>query len=353
LKIRWLLFLALPLLVLAVSLQPFARAQTKKLLGGLKGASAEFNDVRVSIFPLRYRIQHLKLRERNAKTKEPLFYADELAATLRWARLLTGRLAGTVEGRAVKVVLHQPDEGSDARLPPVEELIPFRADLERAQIKDAEVLYVWVREKNRPSVWFHGIEATLENVGSRPGMVKGPMVLSARGKVQRSGTMTAFVTADPYATPLNFAGTVKISGFDPSQMNSLIESTKGVKLTPGRFDMEMAFECRNGRLRGWIEPRLSGTEITSADEKLGSGLKALISKISMSAAAPTEGTEPSGRIKIEDDLADPKLQFWPTVEKVVENGFLLGLQEGLKRNTGPEKRTDPANQKPTELKVTK
>jgi hypothetical protein len=164
LKIRWLLFLALPLLVLAVSLQPFARAQTKKLLGGLKGASAEFNDVRVSIFPLRYRIQHLKLRERNAKTKEPLFYADELAATLRWARLLTGRLAGTVEGRAVKVVLHQPDEGSDARLPPVEELIPFRAELERAHIKDAEVLYVWVREKNRPSVWFHGIEATLEYV---------------------------------------------------------------------------------------------------------------------------------------------------------------------------------------------
>jgi len=343
------------LLVLAVgiSLQPLARAQTNKLLEGLDGATGQFSDAHVTLFPLRYQITHLKIRERHPKTQEPVFYADELAVSLRWSRLLRGQIAATVAARAVKVVLHQPAEGSKNRLPPIEKLIPFRAALERAEVKAGEVLYVWVREKNQPSVWFHSIEATLENVGSRPGLVKGPMVLAGRGKVQRSGTMTVFITADPYATPLTFAGTVTISDFNLSEMNALLASTKDVKLTSGRFDMEMSFECERGRLRGWIDPRVRGTEITSADDDLGSRLKALLAKISMTVATPAEGTKPSGRINVSDDLTDPELQLWPSMEKVVENAFLLGVQEALKRQVGgsEKKHVDAQSNKASELKA--
>jgi hypothetical protein len=355
LKLRWIaaLVFALLLIIAVLSLQPFARSQTRKLLGGLKGMKSDFSDVHVSIFPLRYRITQLKIREEKPKTKEPVFYADEIAVTLRWSRLLTGHLAGTAEGQGAKLVLHQPPEGSQVRLPPIEEVVPLPGVMERIRVANAEVLYVWVREKNQPSMWFHDIEATLENVGSRPGLVKGPMVLSARGKVQRSGTMTVFVTADPFATPLNFAGRASVSHFDLSEMNALIASTKGVKLTEGRFDLEMSFECRKGQLRGWMEPRLSGTELTSEDRDVGSALKVLLGKISMSVSSPTDGTDSSGRIAFAEDLTDPKPQLWPTLEKAVENAFLLGVQEALKRNVTPgEKRGDDSkNKKPTELKV--
>ncbi len=135
LKLRWIavLALALALIVAAFSLGPFARSQTRKLLDGLKGMKAEFSDVHVSLFPLRYRITHLKIREEKPKTKEPLFYADEIAVTVRWSRLLTGHLAGTVATQRAKLVLHQPPEGSQVRLPPIEEVVPFPALLERAQ----------------------------------------------------------------------------------------------------------------------------------------------------------------------------------------------------------------------------
>jgi hypothetical protein len=113
--------------------------------------------------------------------------------------------------------------------------------------------------------------------------------------------------------------------------------------------MTMSFQCQKGRLRGWIDPRLQGTEIISADNNLGAALKALFGKISMALASPTEGTLPSGRIEVTDDLSDPKLQFWPTLEKVVENGLMLGVEEALKRNAG-EKKVD-APKKPTELKI--
>jgi hypothetical protein len=354
LKTRWIaaLVFALVLIIAAFSLQPFARSQTRKLLDRLKGVKADFRDVHVSIFPLRYRITHLKIREEKPKTKEPAFYADEIAVTLRWSRLLTGHLAGTVAGQNAKVVLHQPPEGSQMRLPPIEEVVPFPAVLEQARVDGSEVLYVWVREKNQPSMWFHDIVATLENVGSRPDLVKGPMVLSAKGKLQRSGTMTVYVTADPYATPLSFAGKANVSHFDPAEMNGLIASTKGVKLTPGRFDMQMSFECRKGRLRGWVEPRLSGTEVTS-DGDVGSALKAFFGNISMSVASPADGTDASGRIAFEDNLTDPKRQLWPTLEKVVENALLIALQESIKRNVSPgEKRGEASsNKEPTKLEI--
>ncbi len=352
LKLRWLVLVgfALLLVVLSAALQPLVRWQTRKLLDGLEGAGADFSDAHLTIFPLRYRITHLKIRDRPPKTKEPVFYADELAIRLRWDRLLTGKLVGTVEGRQAKVVLHQPGEGSQSRLPPIEQLVPFRAELERAQASQGEVLYIWVREQHQPSVWFHHIEATLENVGSRPGITEGPMVLSARGKVQRSGTMTVSIKADPYATPLSFAGKATLSGFDPSEINAFLVTQKGVKLTPGRFDLEMSFECRQGCLRGWISPRLTGTKISAADGDVGSALRALFGKVSMTFASPTEGTQPSGRIAIAEDLTDPKRQLWPTMEKVVEDGLVIGLEEAVKRTFG-DKRVDEPARKPTKLEI--
>jgi hypothetical protein len=315
----------------------------------MKGMRADFSEVKVSLFPLRYQINRLKLRERNPKTKEPAFYAEEIAVNLRWGRLLTGHLVGSAEAKGVKVVLHQPTPGSPPGLPPIEKLVPIRAVLERAHVTQGEVLYVWVYEKDQPSIWFHGIEGSLENVGSRPGMVKGPTVISAHGQVQHRGAMSVSVNADPYATPLSFGGRARVSDFDLSQLNGLFADKKGIKLTPGSFDMEMMFQCQKGRLRGWIEPHLTGTEITAAGQNLGAALKALFSKVSMTLAQPTEGTTPSGRIEVADDLTDPKLQFLPALEKVIERGLMLGVEEALKRNAA-EKRVK-APEKPTDLKT--
>lgn len=345
-----LLLLLIPLVLFAF-LQPFARSQTRKLLGSIDGLDADFSDVHVSLLPLSYRITDLKIRERSSKTKDPAFYAEEVVIRPRWGGLLARRLVGTIEGRHVKVVLQQPAEGSSTRLPTVEKLLPIRVEVQQVRITGSEVLYVWVRKPNRPSVWFHGIEATLENVASRPDLQKGRMVLSARGKVQRSGSIAVSVTASPYEAPLNFSGTSTVSGFDPSEMNSLVSQDQGVKLSSGQFAMETSFECRSGRLRGWLDPRLTGTEIVSAKDDVISGIKALLGRVSMTFASPADGTLPSGRIVFTDDLTDKKLQLWPTLEKVVENSFLLGLQEAIKRKTGPEKRLDSASSKPSEFKI--
>jgi hypothetical protein len=197
---------AVVLLVAAIALPPLARSKTREALAGMKDARGEFQDVQVSLFPLRYTITRLKIIRKDALLKEPTLYAERLTATLRWAPLLRGVLAASVDGDRVKAVLEEPKPGPDTPLPSLFELVPVRAVVERAQLRDSEVLYAWVRKEGWPTVWAHDIEATLENLGSRPGLVDRPMVLAARGRIDRKGTVWFAVSAEPWAERLTFAG---------------------------------------------------------------------------------------------------------------------------------------------------
>ena len=115
--------------------------------------------------------------------------------------------------------------------------------------------------------------------------------------------------------------------------------------------MKMSFRCEQGKLTGTVDPHLVGTELRS-DGDPGSALKTFFGKIALGLAGPTEGTRPSGAIAVRDDLRDPKLQLAPRLEKVIENGFSLGLQEALKRQyAGKTVASD--KQEPTPLKARK
>jgi len=333
--------------------QPVARWQTRRWIEKLDGIQGDFLDARLSFFPLVYGVTHLKLSQPKRRTKEPLFYADHVSLQLLWGKLLTGHLVARVDARGVKVVLEQPAPGTPLRLPDLAKLIPVEIVLDRLQVKDGEVLYVWVHQKYRPTVWCHDIEATLENLGSRPNLTSGLMTLAAAGIVQRKGRMSVVVQADPFAMPPSFAGRAQLEGFDVSQMNALIDSQRDVKLAPGLFGMRMIFESKQGMLTGQVDPHLETSEIVGHDANLGSAFQALLGRISMAISTPAVGTTPSGVILVRDDLTRPDRQLLLTMEKVVENGFLLGLQEGLKRvyAGGPPQATGKAKPTPTELKT--
>lgn len=341
---------ALVLLVAAIGLRPLARSKTREALAGMRGARGEFQDVDVSLFPLRYRITRLKIFRTDALLREPTLYAERLSVTLRWAPLLRGIFAGTVDGERVKAVLEEPRPGPEARLPSLADF-PVKALVERLQLRDSEVLYAWVRKDGWPMIWAHHIEATLENLGSRPGLGEGPLVIAARGRIQSKGTVWFTVTADPWAERLTFAGNADAEGFDPSQLNAYLGPKKDIHLTPGSYSMRMSFRCEEGRLTGTVDPHLVGTEVQS-DGDPGSALKVFFGKIGLSLSGPTEGTRASGAIAVRDDLTDPKLQLAPRLEKVIENGFSLGLQEALKRRySGKVGASD--DREPTPLKARK
>jgi hypothetical protein len=342
---------AVLLLVAAVALPAYARGKTRELLQSSNDISGDFLDVETQLFPLSYTVTHLKVRTRDAVLPDPFLYADRLAIRVKWAPLLAGRVVGEVEGQGVKVVIEQPKPGGDGRLPSIAEIVPVKAVVERIEVKRSEVLYAWVREPNRPTLWFHDIEATLQNVPSRLGLTEGPTVLDARGTVQRSGTLRVQANIEPFATPVQYALEATVDHFDLSQMNSYIGVEKGVKLSPGSFSTRMKLTVDKGRLSGWVDPRLEGTEVESVNEDLGSKLKALLGKVSLTLSAPADGTKPSGKIAVTDDLRGPGVQLVAVLEKSVENAFLLSMQEALKRAYGkpPGEAASQAKKEPTRL----
>jgi Domain of Unknown Function (DUF748) len=344
------------LLVVAVRLaaDPLVRWETRRWVNAPQGLQGDFLNAHLSFFPLVYEVTHLKLSQFDRQTKEPLLYADDVSLQLLWGPLLSGRLVARVQGRGVKVVLEQPVPGTPTRLPDLSRLVPVRILLDRVQAKQGEVLYVWVHQKGRPTMWFHEIEATLENIGSRPDLAAGLMTLAATGVVQRSGRMSVVVQADPYAQPLTFHGEASLDDFDVSQMNALIDSQKGVKLAPGMFSLKMTFNSRAGNLEGRVDPHLTGSEVIAQDSNLASELTAFFGRISMKFASQPEGTTPTGGILVRDELTEPNRQLLPSMEKVVENGFLLGLQESLRRHYAGSPSTDiRPGKKRTELQTGK
>ena len=153
---------AMVFLVGAIALRPLARSKTREALAGMKGARGGFQDVDVSLFPLRYTITRLKIFQKEALLPDPTLYAERLTVTLRWAPLLRGVFAGTVDGERVKAVLEEPKPGPDTPMPSLTDF-PVKAIIERLQLRDSEVLYAWVRKEGWPMIWSHHIEATMEN----------------------------------------------------------------------------------------------------------------------------------------------------------------------------------------------
>ena len=165
----------------------------------------------------------------------------------------------------------------------------------------------------------------------------------------RSQATGGWFSADPWAERLTFAGNAGGQDFDPSQLNAYLSPYKDVTLTPGSYSLKMSFRCDSGKLTGTVDPDLTGSEIRS-DGDVGSALKVFFGKIALASAEPTEGTRPSGAIAVRDDLTDPKLQLAPRLEKVIENGFSLGLQEALRRNYAGKIEAS-SKQEPTPLKA--
>ena len=342
---------AVLLLVAAIAVRPLARSKTREALAGMKGARGEFQDVDVSLFPLRYTITRLKISRNDALLPDPALYAERLTVTLRWAPLLRGVFAGKVDGERVKAVLEEPKPGPDTPLPSLTELVPVKAVVERLQLRDSEFLYAWVRKEGWPMLWAHHIEATLENLDFRPGLVEGPMVVAARGRIGGKGTVWFTVTGDPWAERLTFEGNAGAEGFDPSQLNAYLAPKKDINLTPGSYSMKMSFRCEQGKLTGTVDPHLVGTELRS-DGTPGARSRRFSGRLPSDLPGPPREPGRAGPSRSATTSRDPKLQLAPRLEKVIENGFSLGLQEALKRQyAGKTVASD--KQEPTPLKARK
>lgn len=331
-------------------LDPIATWQTRKALANLEGYAGAFERVHVTLLPPGFTITKLKLIEdetddaqkrsaRAAAAKYPLLYVAQAHGGLALGRLLRGELVGSLRLDQPKIILSQPAAGAPkekkpARAPDLSAQLaqapPFRVS--RIEIVGGELLLRVPQGDQVAKLWLHDLELTAQNLGTRSQQTGGrPATVSAHGVVGRSGELSVFVSADPLARPLRFAGEASLRDLRATELYDFIAPNTGLRASEGTIDLFASFRSEEGRISGGVKPVLKNIELGSASDGLWNRAKAYLADqaVDLSADRVPGRNAVATTVPIKGDLSEPDIQIWPAVLGVIRNAFVAGLESGF------------------------
>jgi len=206
------------------------------------------------------------------------------------------------------------------------------ARIARLEIRDGEVLYRDLTAPRTPEIWLHDIELAMENLATRPNLAGGrPTTVSGRAKLGRSGTVTLFVSANPFANKLAFAGEAAVKGWRVAELFDLIEPKTDLQTPQGTLDLFAEFKAAAGAISGGVKPVLKNVEVRPTEDNLGNKLKAWIADegLDLFSDRVPQRNAVATVVPIKGKLEDPDIQLWPTVLGVVRNSFVEGISSGF------------------------
>jgi hypothetical protein len=319
-------------------LDPVATHFTRKALNDAEGIQGDFQSVHVTVFPPGYNIRRLKVVEHPGDDwKHPLFYAERMSVRVDWRALFHGRLAARARLDEPKFVISNREEKAKkkpAGLPDVrdalERVTPARVD--RVEIRDGEILYRDLTAPRHPEIWVHRLELAVENIATREKLAHGqPVTVTGSAKLGRSGDLTLFVSANPFARQLEFAGETAVKGWKVAELYDLIEPATKLQTPEGTLDVFAEFRAEGGAITGGVKPVLKNVKVRPTDDDFGNKLKAWLADKGLhlfSDRVPGRNAVATV-VPIKGKLDAPDIQLWPTVLGVVRNAFVEGISSGF------------------------
>ena len=340
----WVPAIVAALLVIGrLALNPFASRHTQQVLDSLQGYRGSFDTVAISLWKLSYTIEGLKLVQvptpPGGSEKRPFFYARRIEIGLHWRDLIhKHELVGTVELDQPKLNLIAGNSKSGTQTKIVDPALGDKIkrlsplDVERIELKRAEVAFTDDTARGSPSLWLHDLDATVENVATRVGLSHGePTTLAASGTLQKTGQMSVFVTADPLAKKLGFSGRAAVEGLSLQDVGNFLVKKADLAPTQGSIDLFVEFDAHDGLISGGVKPVLKDVEVKPAKGGLGPALKAWIADAGLkifSDRVPGRNAA-AAVIAMEGTVSGPKPQVWPTIWGVLRNAFVTGVRAGF------------------------
>jgi hypothetical protein len=324
--------------VVRLILDPIATYETRKQLAKMDGARGELDGVHVTLFPPSYSIEHLAIWQTPGGTRrEPIFYVDHASAALSWHELWHRRLVAELrlEQPKISIIQRKVAPSKPAGPPPdlsstLANATPFR--LARVEVVGGEILFRDDTAPLHPEVWVHGLDLAGENLVTRAGLDGGRAArVSAHGTLGRSGEIKIFVSADPLASPLAFAGRMSVTKFRAAELFDFLEPKTHVQTPKGTIDVFAQFESKAGALTGGVKAVLENVDVRPTSDGLWDRLKAWLGDKAVKIASdrvPGRNAVAT-TVPITGTLTHPDVQLWPTVLGVVRNAFVAGLASGF------------------------
>jgi hypothetical protein len=337
------LLVVIVLVVLRLLLTPVVERFLRSGLQKMEGFSASFSGISLSLKDLKL-IAHDFAMDRipAADAQQPLLDVKTIEVDLLGKELLRGRMvaqARFIEPRLyLAMAAAKSDTGASPAPPPappdmtsgMKSAMPFRFD--RIEIRKGEMTLVDTGEDGSPEIRLGEIEATIENIetGTQLG-TKRPSVFAARAKLQNSGEITLFYTANLLSRALTFAGQARLKGLKLAEINPLIASKTGMKVEKGEFDVFTAFSASDGIISGGVKPFLKHVDFKPWKEDMVTRLKVGLTDLTFwvfSDRVPSREAV-AGIVPFHGEITNPSAQILPTILSVVRNAFVLGLASGF------------------------
>ena len=343
--------MVLVVLVVAIrlALDPVAAHFTRKALNEAEGIRGDFDSVHVSIFPPGYQIHELSIiEEPGGDWKKPLLRAERAAVEVEWRRLLSAELSTRMRIEEPKInYVKRPGPPPQPKKPipdidsELRKLIPARVD--RIEVVRGQAVYRDTTMKGHPDLTISRIEVAAENVATRTKLSSGrPATVSVSALLGKSGDLSAFVSVNPFADQLEFAGNAAIRGWQVSELYEFEKAAADVQTPKGTLDLFAEFTAKNGSISGGVKPVLKNVEVRPTKDDFGNELKAWVADTALdlfSDRVPGRNAVATV-VPIKGRLDDPKAQVWPTVLSVVRNAFVQGISSGFASLPPPTAKED-------------
>ena len=204
-------------------------------------------------------------------------------------------------------------------------------DVDHIDILDGQVAFVDTSRQERPELWLHDLQLSVENLTNRVRLTEGrPVLLTASATLAHSGTVSILITADPFEKGLTFSGRAAIVGLETSELYRFIEPATKLQAPEGTIDLFVEFDCRNGQLTGGVKPVLKNVKIRPDDKGFFTSLKAWVTDLAIKLFSDRvqDRNAVATVIPIKGTLTGPDLQLWPAIFGVMRNAFVEGLTSG-------------------------
>jgi hypothetical protein len=209
----------------------------------------------------------------------------------------------------------------------------------RVGVKAGEIHFVDKTEADFPRIWLHDVEATLENLATRVALEKGaPTILAVSGIAQKSAVLSAYVTTDPLAKGLFFAGRFRVANLELTEFKNIVSSETGMRFDKGTLELFAEFDCRDGVLSGGVKPIIRNAHLVQGKPGLLNLLKTVVADAALNLFSDRiEGRNSVATvIPISGRITGPDLQVWPAVVGVIRNSFVQGVSESYAHLPPPQ-----------------
>jgi hypothetical protein len=204
-------------------------------------------------------------------------------------------------------------------------------DIDHIDILDGQVAFVDTSREERPELWMHELQLSVENLPTRVRLTEGrPVLLTASAVLAHSGKVSVFITADPFEKGLTFSGRAAVVGLQTAELYRFIEPVTDLQAPQGTIDIFIEFDCRNGELTGGIKPVAKNLKIRPDSGKFFTVLKAWVADVAITLFSDRvrDRNAVTTVIPIKGTLTGPDIQLWPAIFGVMRNAFVEALTSG-------------------------